>query len=102
MSKTNRLGNHILSLTASTLFLRRTTDICTGYWGFRSDSVRKLGLTADGFNLEADLFSSVIKAKLETKEIPIDYAHREGTSTLKWYKDGPRIFLTIIKKRLSR
>ena len=101
MSRTNRLGNNILSLAASILFMKRTTDLCTGYWGFRSAALRDLALTADGFTLEADLFGSVVKSKLKTKEIPIDYAHREGTSTLKWYSDGPRILLMAIKKKFE-
>lgn len=99
MSRINKLGNRLLSLAASILFLKRTTDLCTGYWGFRIDALRKMKLTAAGFNLEADLFSSVVKGKMRVKEIPIKYAHREGHSTLKWYRDGPRIFLMTFKKR---
>ena len=101
MSLTNKLGNIILSLAASTLFMKRTTDLCTGYWGFRSGSIKGLALTAEGFNLEADLFGSVVKSGLVTKEIPINYANREGQSSLKWYIDGPRILLMTIKVRLG-
>jgi len=101
MSLTNKLGNIILSLAASTLFMKRTTDLCTGYWGFRSESIKGLALTAEGFNLEADLFGSVVKSGLVTKEIPINYANREGQSSLKWYIDGPRILLMSIKVRLG-
>tara|TARA_B100000579_G_scaffold354915_1_gene310094 strand:+ start:195 stop:902 length:708 start_codon:yes stop_codon:yes gene_type:complete len=99
MSFTNNLGNRILSMAASIVFLRRTTDLCTGYWGFRTGSLKKLTLTADGFNLEADLFGSVVKGGMRTKEIPIDYANREGESSLKWYSDGPRILWMTIKRR---
>ena len=98
MSQINKLGNTVLSLAASILFLKRTTDLCTGYWGFRIEALKELKLTADGFNLEADLFSSVVKRKMRMKEIPIKYAHREGYSTLKWYRDGPRIFLMTLRK----
>ena len=101
MSSTNKLGNKILSLAASILFMKRTTDLCTGFWGFRSRSLKKLPLSAKGFNLEAELFSSVNRFQMKTKEIPINYAHREGESNLRWYSDGPRIFLTTIKKRFE-
>ena len=101
MSKTNKLGNKLLSLAASILFMKRTTDLCTGYWGFRSSSLKQLSLTAKGFNLEAELFGSVNKYQMKTKEIPINYAHREGESNLKWYSDGPRIFFTTVKKRFE-
>jgi dolichol-phosphate mannosyltransferase len=100
MSKTNWLGNWILSMAASTLFLKRTTDLCTGYWGFRMGTLKGLTLTAEGFNLEADLFGSVVKSKVKTQEVPIDYAHREGESTLQWYIDGPRILLMALRRRI--
>ena len=101
MSSTNELGNKILSFAASLLFMKRTTDLCTGYWGFRARSLKKLPLSAKGFNLEAELFSSVNKFQMKTNEIPINYANREGVSNLKWYVDGPRIFLTSVKKRFE-
>lgn len=102
MSRINKMGNKLLSLAASILFQRRTTDLCTGYWGFKIASLKKLKLTAKGFNLEADLFGSVVMEKMITKEIPINYAHREGDSNLKWYRDGPRIFIMTVKKRFFR
>ncbi len=101
MSSTNLMGNKILSFAASLLFMRRTTDLCTGFWGFRAGSLTELPLSAKGFNLEAELFSSVNKFQMKTKEIPINYANREGESSLKWYVDGPRILLTSIKKRFE-
>ena len=99
MSMTNKIGNKLLSLAASLIFLKRTTDLCTGYWGFRLDGLEKLRLTAEGFTLEADLFGSVVKSKLKLNEIPVDYAHRQGNSTLKWYSDGPRILFMTMKRR---
>jgi len=101
MSKTNWAGNYLLSLSASIIFLRRTTDLCTGFWGFRSKILSTLPLTAKGFTLEAELFGLSMKYNLSTKEIPIDYSTREGDSSLRWYIDGPRIFLASIKKRFE-
>ena len=101
MSSINKLGNIILSLSASIIHFKRTTDLCTGFWGFRSRCLEKLPLSAKGFNLEAELFSSVNKFQMKTIEIPINYANREGVSNLKWYVDGPRIFLTSLKKRFE-
>ena len=102
MSKTNWLGNVLLSLLASITYMRRTTDLCTGFWGFKIGSLRKMPLTAEGFNLEADLFSSVCKCRLYSEELVIDYEHREGESNLRWYYDGPRIFSMILRKRFTR
>jgi dolichol-phosphate mannosyltransferase len=101
MSFTNNLGNRILSLVASVTFLSRTTDVCTGYWGFRESALRRMELTAGGFTLEADLFCTSKKMGMRTKEIVIDYDHREGDTKLKWYIDGPKIMMKIIRKRFT-
>lgn len=100
MSRVNAIGNRILSFLASVLYLSRTTDLCTGYWGFRMTSIEKMSLKANGFNLEADLFTSSVKLGLRRKEIPTNYAHREGQSSLRWYADGPRIFMMILSNRI--
>ena len=100
MSMTNLIGNKILSLAASVIFLKRTTDLCTGYWGFRKASLGELKLVARGFNLEADLFGTIAMSGMKTKEIPIDYSHREGESSLRWYMDGPLILSMLIRRRL--
>ena len=102
MSATNKLGNRILSISATLLFFKKTTDLCTGFWGFRSKTLEGLHLTAEGFSLEADLFCSVAKTGVKTLEIPIDYANREGVSNLKWYIDGPKIFLKTLQKRVRK
>ena len=51
MSMTNRIGNVLLSLFASLLFFKRTTDLCTGYWGFRIESLKTISLTAATLSL---------------------------------------------------
>ena len=100
MSFTNLIGNKILSLAASVIFMKRTTDLCTGYWGFRKTSLKDLELVASGFSLEADLFGTTAMSGMKTKEIPIDYSHREGESTLRWYTDGPLILSMLFRRRL--
>ena len=101
MSTASRVGNYILSFIASMLFFSKTSDLCTGYWGFRMTALKKLTLSARGFTLEADIFCSTVKSNLRTKEFPVNYKHREGASTLKWYIDGPRIFLMLVRRRFN-
>ena len=102
MSSVNKFGNRVLSLVASIVNRLKTTDLCTGFWGFKSHAIKGLALTADGFNLEADLFGSVSRSELKSTEIPINYDSREGSSSLKWYLDGPRILMMIMKNRLAK
>jgi len=48
MSMANRIGNRMLSWLASFLFATPISDVCSGMWGFVSDRLRTLGLTATG------------------------------------------------------
>jgi glycosyltransferase involved in cell wall biosynthesis len=101
MTGLNRAGNHMLSLMASLLCRRRVTDVCTGLWGFKANVVQELGLTANGFELEVQLFMKLAKAKHKHKEIPIAYRPRLSPSKLRVVKDGLKIGWTLIRESFS-
>lgn len=101
MKGLNRFGNVGLSALASTLFGRRCTDVCTGMWAFRREAVRGLGLTATGFEIEAELFARCARAKLRMLELPIQYAPREGVTKLGSVGDGIRIGRALVRYRLA-
>ncbi len=97
----HRLGNRFLTALANLLFRpARTTDLCTGFWGFRVDILKKMRLTADGFDLEADIFTEAVNLGLRHTEVPIAYEPREGREKLSW-KNGIGIARTLFKKRLD-
>lgn len=102
MSITNYFGNYFLSLFASMINLRRTTDVCTGLWGFRAEVLEHIIPRSHGFAVEAELFTKVTRNKLNLIEIPSNYSNRDGKSHLIWYIDGPKIFLNLILMRFRR
>jgi len=95
----NVLGNHLLTLFACMLYGRKTSDLCTGYWGFRGDVLPRLELTARGFTLEAELFAEVARHGLTMGEVPIHYRRRPTPTKLRSLRDGARIARTLIRKR---
>src|SRR3989442_5601716 len=99
MSMANRIGNRMLSWLASFLFATPISDVCSGMWGFVSDRLRTLGLTATGFELEADLFAECALKGIPITEIPIRYDRRIGEPKLH-LREGVRIALALLKKRL--
>lgn len=101
MKGLNRVGNHALSALASMLFRRRCTDVCTGMWAFRRQMVRNLGLTATGFEIEAELFARSARANLRIAEVPIQYAPREGVTKLGSVADGLRIGAALMRYRVA-
>lgn len=98
ITRLNIIGNHILSLVASILYLR-ISDVCTGYWAFKKEVIDFLlekGISSSGFELEAEMFIKVSKGNFRVKEIPIEYKKRSDIAKLNSVKDGWQIFRTLL------
>jgi dolichol-phosphate hexosyltransferase len=101
MRMVNFIGNHFLTGLANVLYGARISDLCTGYWGFRREVVKNLNLTADGFQLEAELLTQIAKKGYKIGELPIIYRSREGKAKLNKFKDGIKIARLLISKRFN-
>src|SRR5947208_6126557 len=99
MTSTNYIGNRLLSWFASFLFATPISDVCSGMWAFVSERLKSLGLTADGFDLEADIFAECAVRKMPIVQVPIEYHQRLGEPKLH-LREGFRIALVLLKKRL--
>ena len=98
MGQLHNFGNRILSRVSSIINKRKITDLCTGLWGFKSNSIAKLELQSSGFDLEAEIAGKVRMAKLNHVEVAVDWSARKGgTSKLKSFKDGTIILLRILR-----
>jgi dolichol-phosphate mannosyltransferase len=78
----NRVGNQMLSVLASVLYMRRVTDVCSGLWGFTKKAYKSMNITAIHFELECDMFAECAKRGFRICEIPIDYKRRAGETKL--------------------
>ena len=99
MGKLNLFGNFLLSLMASILYQKRISDLCTGCWGFRGEIIPKLKLAAEGFQLEAELFTQLAKKGYRVAEIPIYYRSRAAKTKLNRIKDGIKIGKMLLARR---
>ncbi len=99
MKRLNLFGNFLLSLMASVLYRTRISDLCTGYWGMRGEVIPKLRLLADGFQLEAELFTQLARKGYRIAEVPIYYRRREAKTKLSRIKDGVKIGRMLIARR---
>jgi len=99
MTKLNVVGNNLLSLLAWMLFGERISDVCTGFWGYRGDIMRRLELAACGFEIEADMFAECVINGFRIAEIPITYYSREDDPKLASFRDGLKIGGHLIRKR---
>jgi dolichol-phosphate mannosyltransferase len=99
MSEANYLGNRLLSWFASIVFGTRISDVCSGMWAFESNRLKSLDLSADGFDLEADIFAECALLRIPIVEIPIRYERRIGRPKLR-FSAGFKIAYRLLKKRL--
>jgi glycosyltransferase involved in cell wall biosynthesis len=99
MPKINVFGNWALTLIARTLYGKKATDVCTGFWGFRGTAVNSMELSAQGFEIEADMYAECARHGFSIAELPIDYRKREDRPKLSSISDGLRIGFFLLKKR---
>jgi dolichol-phosphate mannosyltransferase len=100
MTRLNVVGNILLTSLARLLFRVKISDVCTGLWGYRRDALQRLELAADGFEIEAEMFAECVREGLCIAEIPITYRAREGQPKLSSLRDGAKIGLFLLKRRV--
>jgi hypothetical protein len=90
-------GNKLFVMAANSLYGSKFTDLCYGYCAFWRSHVDKLGLTADGFEIETQLVLGALKAGLEIREVPsFELERRAGSSNLNAARDGMRVLRTML------
>jgi hypothetical protein len=101
MSPLRKYGNRSLLLLSRFLYGVSRSDLCYGYAAFRRSRIMALGLTATGFEIEAQLFLRAERAGLLVAEVPsFESPRHAGASNLHAFRDGWRVFRTIVAERL--
>ncbi len=97
MSNIHIFGNRFLSRVSSIRNGRKITDVCTGLWCFEPAALKKIKITSNGFDLEAQLSGQVRKSGLSHLEVPIEWSQRKGgVSKLRSIRDGFLILFRIL------
>jgi len=89
MSVLRETGNRCLLAIANLLFGTGHTDLCYGYAAFRRHAILALEVTADGFEVETELFLRATRNGLTVGEVPsFEAPRRTGASNLHTFRDG--------------
>ncbi len=70
------MGNKALSTFASALYDRYLTDVYTCYKFFTREMYSRMQLTANGFEIEAQMTGQLLRAGAKVFELPISYTAR--------------------------
>jgi glycosyltransferase involved in cell wall biosynthesis len=103
MSFKHRIGNHLLSIIMSILFLRWVSDSQSGMWVFRRDVLARMKLVSDGMAFSEEIKIEAIRHKeIGFREMFISYSQRVGEIKLQPWRDGVRNIAFLFRKRFSR
>jgi len=96
------LANRLFSLILSLLYQTWITDIETCYKLIPAKALRKIKLSSNGFEIEVEITSKLLKEGYSITEVPIETDPRtygEGKK-FKTFRDGSRAFYSIFKYRM--
>ena len=84
------IGNPLLSGLLNLLFHTGVSDAHCGMRAFRRDRLEDLALRTTGMEFASEMVIRAAKAKLEIRQLPIQYHPRGGESKLSSFRDGWR------------
>jgi dolichol-phosphate mannosyltransferase len=103
MKLANFVANRVLTTTANVLYGLSITDEATCFKVFRTDLLRSLELSCEGFEFCPEVTAKLGKRRIKIAEVPIQYRARnvaEGKK-VRW-TDGFEAMWVLVKHRLGR
>lgn len=92
-----KAGNRALLGLVNRMYHSNLTDLCYGFCAFRREFLDDLSLTADGFEIEAQMVVHALRAGLRIAEVPsLELPRRSGRSNLHAVSDGRRVLTAIL------
>ncbi len=101
MSFKHKVGNLILSLVMSLLFLRWVRDSQSGMWVFRRSILEGMVLESDGMAFSEEIKAEALRRGVRFAEISILYSSRLGEVKLNPWRDGLYNLYFLFKKRFA-
>lgn len=95
------IGNKILSFVAQLLYRKKITDIMTGYKAFNKNVIKFLDINENGFEVEVEITSKILKRNIKLLEVPISYKYRTTGYSKITYWHGLNSLIKLILYRLS-
>jgi len=93
----NHLANWTYTFLVRCFYGANVTDVLSGYFAWRGDVIVKMRdhLQSDGFSIEMEMISKMVKLGYSIYSVPITYNIREGETKIESIKDGLKILFTF-------
>ena len=95
----NRAANWFFTFLVRHFYQANITDVLSGYFAWKREVVEKLKphLKSDGFSIEMEMITKMVKLGFEIYSVPITYDQREGETKINTAKDGVKILNMFFK-----
>ena len=93
----NRVVNWMYTFLVRRFYGANVTDVLSGYFAWRGDVIIEMRdhLQSDGFSIEMEMISKLVKLGYSIYSVPITYNIREGETKIESLKDGLKILFTL-------
>ena len=93
----NRIVNKLYTSLVRQFYGANITDVLSGFFAWRADVVVGMRdyLQSDGFSIEMEMISKMVRLNYAIYSMPITYNIREGETKIESLKDGVKILLTF-------
>lgn len=95
----NRVANWAYTFLVRQFYKANITDVLSGYFAWKREVIETLHphLDSEGFEIEMEMITKMVKLKFEIYSVPITYDEREGQTKIEAIKDGIRILHVFFK-----
>jgi glycosyltransferase involved in cell wall biosynthesis len=100
-SRSNFLGNKMLTLATNLLFGTRVSDMETCYKLMPTRVMRSLELRSNGFDIEPEITAKLARAGHSIYEVPISYQPRREHKKMRPLRDGFAALRALLKYRFE-
>lgn len=98
----HRLGNSFLNFVTNVLYNTTLSDLETCYKVIPTSLLKKLRITAKGFDIEPEITCKLLRKGVRIFEVPISYVGRDFSEGKKiTWRDGIKALQVIITNRFS-
>jgi dolichol-phosphate mannosyltransferase len=99
LKRQNRLANWMYTFLVRSFYSVNITDVLSGYFAWRRDAIIEIRkhLESEGFGIEMEMISKLVKLNYSIYSVPITYNIREGETKIAPIKDGLKILFTLYR-----
>lgn len=95
----HRLANWMFTFMVRQFYKANITDVLSGYFAWKKEVIDTLKpyIAADGFAVEMEILTKMVKLGYEVYSVPITYNERKGLSKIDSIRDGYKIVHMLVK-----